>query len=111
MQQLHHLIGLLLTDLSRESRQKVMTVCTMDVHARDVVSRLVQLRAEAESDFAWQSQLRHRWEEEGCAVHICDARFRYCHEYLGNTPRLVVTPLTDRSVFRYLKCASKHVAM
>ncbi|GFQ87879.1 dynein beta chain, ciliary [Trichonephila clavata] len=95
MQQLHHLIGLLLTDLSRESRQKVMTICTMDVHARDVVSRLVSLRVEAESDFAWQSQLRHRWEED-CSVYICDARFDYCHEYLGNTPRLVVTPLTDR---------------
>ncbi|GFU22121.1 dynein beta chain, ciliary [Trichonephila clavipes] len=96
MQQLHHLIGLLLTDLSRESRQKVMTICTMDVHARDVVSRLVSLRVEAESDFAWQSQLRHRWEED-CSVYICDARFDYCHEYLGNTPRLVVTPLTDRT--------------
>ncbi|KAF8787223.1 Dynein beta chain like protein [Argiope bruennichi] len=95
MQQLHHLIGLLLTDLSRESRQKVMTICTMDVHARDVVSKLVSLRVEAESDFAWQSQLRHRWEED-CRVYICDARFDYCHEYLGNTPRLVVTPLTDR---------------
>ncbi|KAG8180011.1 hypothetical protein JTE90_020966 [Oedothorax gibbosus] len=96
MQQLHHLIGLLLTDLSRESRQKVMTVCTMDVHARDVVAHLVHLRVESETDFAWQSRLRHRWEDEGCSVHICDARFRYCHEYLGNTPRLVVTPLTDR---------------
>ncbi|GIY35616.1 dynein beta chain, ciliary [Caerostris darwini] len=95
MQQLHHLIGLLLTELSRESRQKVMTICTMDVHARDVVSKLVSMRVEAESDFAWQSQLRHRWEED-CSVYICDARFDYCHEYLGNTPRLVVTPLTDR---------------
>ncbi|XP_042895579.2 dynein beta chain, ciliary [Parasteatoda tepidariorum] len=95
MQQLHQLIDLLLTDLNRESRQKVMTICTMDVHARDVVSRLISLRVENETDFAWQSQLRHRWEED-CTVHICDARFDYCHEYLGNTPRLVVTPLTDR---------------
>ncbi|XP_054720541.1 dynein axonemal heavy chain 11-like [Uloborus diversus] len=96
MLQLHHLIGLLLTDLSRDARQKVMTICTMDVHARDVVSRLVSLRVESELDFAWQSQLRHRWDDEDCVVHICDARFDFCHEYLGNTPRLVVTPLTDR---------------
>ena len=50
--------------------------------------------------FAWLSQLRHRWDDgvRDCFANICDAQFRYSHEYLGNTPRLVVTPLTDRSV-------------
>ena len=27
--------------------------------------------------------------EEDCYANICDAEFRYWHEYLGNTPRLV----------------------
>ncbi|TKS79999.1 Dynein heavy chain 11, axonemal [Collichthys lucidus] len=48
--------------------------------------------------FAWLSQLRHRWDDENrhCYVNICDAQFQFSYEYLGNTNRLVITPLTDR---------------
>jgi dynein heavy chain, axonemal len=58
----------------------------------------MSIKIENSSEFLWQSQLRHRWDEEvkDCFGNICDAQFRYAHEYLGNQPRLVVTPLTDR---------------
>ena len=96
--QLNMLITCLLGDLTKGERQKVMTICTIDVHSRDVVGGMIAKKVETNSAFAWQSQLKHRWDDpEGdCFANICDAQFRYCHEYLGNTPRLVITPLTDR---------------
>ncbi|PNI58007.1 DNAH11 isoform 4 [Pan troglodytes] len=60
-----------------------------DFHKKQVVSPQA---------FTWLSQLRHRWEDtqKHCFVNICDAQFQYFYEYLGNSPRLVITPLTDR---------------
>ncbi|CAH1164042.1 unnamed protein product [Phaedon cochleariae] len=96
--QLSTLISLLLGDLTKLDRQKIMTICTIDVHSRDVVSKLIQMKVESALAFQWVSQLRHRWDEKEkqCFANICDAQFRYSYEYLGNTPRLVITPLTDR---------------
>lgn len=55
-------------------------------------------QVESAQEFTWQSQLRHRWDEgrRHCYANICDAQLQYSYEYLGNTPRLVITPLTDR---------------
>lgn len=61
MSQLNTLISLLLGELTKQQRQKIMTLCTIDVHARDVVAKLVQLRVESATAFQWQSQLRHRY--------------------------------------------------
>jgi dynein heavy chain len=97
--QLVELIKMIQGDLEPDQRQKVMTICTIEVHARDVIAALVRDKQQNSSCFAWQSQLRHRWDDEkehDCIVEICDARFRYSYEYLGNAPRLVITPLTDR---------------
>ena len=96
--QLNHLITLLLGNLTKGDRQKVMTICTIDVHSRDVVGKLITSKIESVLAFQWQSQLRHRWDDNeiDCFTNICDAEFRYWHEYLGNTARLVITPLTDR---------------
>lgn len=108
--QLNSLINLLLGELSPGDRQKIMTMCTIDVHSRDVVGKIIQARVDSSLAFQWQSQLRHRWDDDSlvggagadlemdadCFANICDAEFRYAYEYLGNTSRLVITPLTDR---------------
>ncbi|XP_014718805.3 dynein axonemal heavy chain 17 [Equus asinus] len=96
--QLNALITLLIGNLSAGDRMKIMTICTIDVHARDVVAKMILAKVESSQAFTWQSQLRHRWDEEKhhCFANICDAQIQYSYEYLGNTPRLVITPLTDR---------------
>ncbi|NXL49102.1 DYH17 protein, partial [Podilymbus podiceps] len=96
--QLNALISLLIGNLAAGDRMKIMTICTIDVHARDVVAKLILAKVENAQAFTWQSQLRHRWDEGSrhCYANICDAQLQYSYEYLGNTPRLVITPLTDR---------------
>lgn len=39
--QLNTLISMLIGQLSPGDRQKVMTICTIDVHARDVVAKMI----------------------------------------------------------------------
>ncbi|XP_071954573.1 dynein beta chain, ciliary-like [Antedon mediterranea] len=96
--QLNTLITMLIGNLTPGDRQKIMTICTIDVHARDVVAKLIAMKIDSAQAFQWLSQLRHRWDDERkqCYANICDAQFRYSYEYLGNTARLVITPLTDR---------------
>ena len=65
--QLNTLITLLLGDLTNEDRQKIMTICTIDVHSRDVVAKIISAKIENASVFQWQSQLRHRY----CFVLFC----------------------------------------
>ena len=39
--QLRALIEALISNLTKGDRQKIMTICTIDVHARDVVQKLI----------------------------------------------------------------------
>jgi len=74
----------------------------VDVHARDVVERMIGEGCSNVTDFAWICQLRYYWESatEGaeleCFVKQTNASFHYGNEYLGVQPRLVITPLTDK---------------
>ena len=79
-------------------RSTLITLCTIDVHARDVVIRLIDERVEDMTCFQWQSQLRYFQHEKTkkCQVNICDAEIKYNYEYIGNCGCLCITPLTDR---------------
>ena len=96
MQQLTDLIKMTQTNLNKRDRRRVMTMITMDAHGRDTLSSFVRLGLDTKTAFQWVSQLRN-YSRGGIVKHeICDARFDYGYEYLGNASRLVITPLTDR---------------
>lgn len=96
--QLDELVKLTIGELSKGDRKKVITLCTIDTHARDVVQKLIDDKVETAAAFQWQSQLRYSFDEATKAVRgsICDFDFPYAYEYIGNCGCLVITPLTDR---------------
>ena len=98
VQQLAGLIELINGELSGSDRKKIVTICTIDVHARDVVQRLIDARVESINCFEWASQLRYSQNEKSLdsQINICDAEIGYGYEYVGNCGCLVITPLTDR---------------
>lgn len=100
LQQLNSLIRLTQRDLTKADRQRIMSLITLDAHNRDVVTMLMRENAMKKTDFQWQSQLKPRLLMKGkdsyAEFSIADARLVYGYEYLGNGPRLVITPLTDR---------------
>nr|XP_028577583.1 dynein heavy chain 14, axonemal [Podarcis muralis] len=70
---------------------------TLIIHCRDVMTVLINNDICSAEDFAWTRQLRYEWHDVNpCKVIQGFASFEYGFEYLGCSPRLVITPLTDR---------------
>ena len=88
------------SDLTQQERITLKALVVIDVHARDVVRELIAKEIRSTFDFDWQAQLRYYWEEkdkkEHLIVKMVTAVIEYGYEYLGNSLRLVITPLTDR---------------
>ncbi|MEE6511728.1 hypothetical protein FKM82_018461 [Ascaphus truei] len=94
--QLSDLVGLVRGKLSRMQRSILSALIVIEVHAKDVVAKLVEENVTSVNDFEWISQLRYYWARDDLYVRAVNAEFLYGYEYLGNTGRLVITPLTDR---------------
>ncbi|DAZ96773.1 TPA: hypothetical protein N0F65_005771 [Lagenidium giganteum] len=93
--QLADMVRLVRGNLDRMSRITMGALTVIDVHARDVTRKLVANNVESKGDFLWSSQLKYYWEKD-LWVQAVTSRRPYGYEYLGNSFRLVITPLTDK---------------
>ncbi|XP_051799543.1 dynein axonemal heavy chain 2 isoform X2 [Acanthochromis polyacanthus] len=91
-------------ELPEVLRLKMEALVTVEVHARDVIDKLAKAGCMDVKGFEWLSQLRLYWNKSQpndslggeCMIRQTNTRFKYGYEYLGNSGRLVITPLTDR---------------
>ncbi|KAK7929355.1 hypothetical protein WMY93_005750 [Mugilogobius chulae] len=95
---LNSLAALVRGHLPSLHRNIITALITIDVHARDIVTDLVQQKVDTRSNFEWQRQLRYYWDMDldNCVATMALSNYIYGYEYLGACPRLVITPLTDR---------------
>lgn len=91
------IVGVVRTNITRLQRATLEALVVLDVHARDVIKKeLLDAKVSSPTEFAWLAQLRYYWEENDLWVKIVNSTLAYNYEYLGNSARLVITPLTDR---------------
>ncbi|CEM30102.1 unnamed protein product [Vitrella brassicaformis CCMP3155] len=114
-EQMDAVVNLVRGDIPKLVRKTLEAAIVIDVHNRDVVHQLADLGIASDQDFDWLVQMRYYIEEDSASnqqdiwVRITNSHLSYNYEYLGNSARLVITPLTDRC-YRTL-CGAIHLTL
>ncbi|CAE7543696.1 DNAH7 [Symbiodinium sp. CCMP2456] len=97
------IIDLVRNDIPALTRCTLEALIVIFVHNKDTVEELCKMGTSMVDDFDWLVQLRYYIEENpekpeqlDLFVRITNSHLGYAYEYLGNSSRLIVTPLTDR---------------
>ncbi|VWU49406.1 dynein heavy chain, putative, partial [Hepatocystis sp. ex Piliocolobus tephrosceles] len=83
-------------------RTKLLSLIILDVHTRDVIISFIKKKIFDSTSFDWQAQLKYFWiydkkiNNYTCEIRLCDFKTKYLYEYIGNSGKLVITPLTDK---------------
>lgn len=97
-QDLNKLAQIVRQELPELLRMSLVSLITIDVHARDIITEMVRSSVDDAENFEWLKQQRYYWDTEidNSVVRMSNAMYIYGYEYLGAGTRLVITPLTDR---------------
>ncbi|XP_064622088.1 dynein axonemal heavy chain 6-like isoform X2 [Lineus longissimus] len=95
---LNNLAGVVGKNVQSFQRLSIEALLITTVHNRDIIMAMIENKVDKKDDFEWRKQLKYEWDEQSnnCNVLQSNATFVYGYEYLGCSPRLVITPLTDR---------------
>lgn len=89
-------------ELSAIQTMTLESLIVLSVHNLDVTKHLQSINITSTNQFSFESQLRYYYNYNNKAgdhiteVKILSAVLIFNYQYLGNTSRLVITPLTDR---------------
>ncbi|KAL2098860.1 hypothetical protein ACEWY4_005340 [Coilia grayii] len=108
---LEDLMALAFKPLAGHQQATVENLFTILLHCRDVLSHLIQHNITSADDFEWRRQLLYDWHDTTSLCYVVQAKasFPYGYEYQGCSPRLVITPLTDRCWLTLTGALSLHL--
>ena len=99
-EKIKNLVELIKNPLTIGQREIIKNLIILDVHNRDITTKLLNHHFLQIKNFNYQKQLRYYHYKENqksdCFIKQTNTIINYGYEYLGNSTRLVITPLTDK---------------